>query len=136
MKRNLCGISLLILCLALFAGCGGQPKEEKVADLDFTVLDEASIPDELKEIVEGKKTDTFKLTYSDESFLYIAVGYGEQASGGYSIQVKDLYLTEKNIYLNTDLMGPSKKEEVSETATYPYIVIKMEYRQETVIFDT
>lgn len=136
MKRNLYGISLLILCLALLAGCGSKPKEEKVADLDFTVLDETSIPDELKEIIEGKKAEAFKLTYSDESFLYIAVGYGEQETGGYSIQIKDLYLTEKNIYLNTDLMGPGKKEEVSGTATYPYIVIKMEYRKETVIFDS
>lgn len=136
MKRNLCGIGLLILCLALFAGCGGRPKEEKVADLDFTVLDETSIPDELKEIIEGKKAEAFKLTYSDENFLYIAVGYGEQPTGGYSIQVNDLYLTEKNIYLNTDLLGPGKKEEVSATATCPYLVIKMEYRQETVIFDS
>jgi hypothetical protein len=136
MKKFAMGISMLIFCLAMLAGCGKTEKEEKVADLDFTVLDEASIPEELKEIIEGKKKEAFKLTYSDDSFLYIVVGYGEQATGGYSIQVNGLYLTEKNIYLNTDLLGPSKKEEVSQTATFPYIVLKMEYRQESVVFDS
>ena len=134
MKKRILG-GLLILCLMFAAGCGQGEKEARIADLDYTVLDEGNVPQELKEVIEGKKTTAFKLTYSDSQYLYLAVGYGEQASGGYSIQVNDLYLTENHIYLDADLLGPKRGEEVAQAVTYPWIVIKLEYRTESVVFD-
>ncbi len=53
----------------------------------------------------GQKEEEFRLTYSAGSDLYLAVGYGAQSSGGYSIQVKELYLTENGIVLDTELLG-------------------------------
>ena len=50
----------------------------------------------------------FKLTYTDDKNLYIAVGYGAQPTGGYSISIRELYLTENSIVLATELMGPEK----------------------------
>ena len=47
---------------------------------------------------EERKAENFKLTYSDKQYLYICIGYGEQETGGYSIAVNELYLTDNAIY--------------------------------------
>lgn len=136
MGKKMCCLAVLLVCLTVLGGCKKTEKEPKIADLDFTVLNEEEAPQELKEIIGEKKQEPFKLTYSDSQFLYLVVGYGEQPTGGYSIQVNDLYLTENHIYLDADLMGPSKKEEVSRMPTWPCLIVKLEYRQESVVFDT
>ena len=71
---------------------------KKVRDLEFTVVGETDLPEELKQVIGEKKTAPFKMTYTDDQNLYIAVGYGEQENGGYSISVRELYLTENGRY--------------------------------------
>ena len=56
---------------------------------------------------------------------YIAAGYGEQMSGGYSIVVDDLFLSDNAIIFATTLKGP-ESERKGDKPTYPYIVVKME----------
>lgn len=107
----------------------------KLRDLDFTVLSDEKIPDELKTIVEERKAENFKLTYSDKQYLYICIGYGEQETGGYSIAVNELYLTDNAIYVSTSLLGPDASEKSNKTPSYPYIVIKTEFLEQTVIFE-
>ncbi len=85
-------------------------------------------------IIEVKKQQVFKLTFKDDGYLYIIAGYGTQHTGGYSIAVEELYLTNNAVYVNTTLIGPSKKEEISQVETYPYIVIKTEYLDQSVVF--
>ena len=78
-------------------GCSVEKADQdKVRDLEFTVVSEAELPEELAKLVAEKKAAPFKLTYSNDQGLYIAVGYGEQATGGYSIAVRELYLTENS----------------------------------------
>ena len=64
-------------------GCTVTTKEgnEKIKDIEFTVLGEENIPEELKQIIEEKKEKEFKITYQDSDFLYICVGYGRQETG-------------------------------------------------------
>lgn len=120
----------------LLAGCTFLNEETiKLRDLDFTVLSEEKIPEELLTIIEEKKATPFQITYSDNEYLYICVGYGEQETGGYSIAVNELYLTETNICVNTSLLGPDVSEKANRTPSYPYIVIKTEYLDQTVIFE-
>lgn len=83
----------LFLSAVLMAGCGGEKEEAKVRDLEFTVVGQNEVPQELQEIIEQKKKEPFRLTYSGGEDLYIAAGYGEQKTGGYSIAVPELYLT-------------------------------------------
>ena len=130
-------VFLCVLCLCLCAmlciavGCTSK-KEERLQDLDFTVVDDAEIPDELKTIIDQKKTGEFKLTYADQDELYIVVGYGKQLTGGYSIQFPDVYLTKDNIVVTSVLLGPEGEEPAN--ISYPYAVIKIEYRSEPVLF--
>ena len=128
-----------ILCmglLCLVAGCSAEKlRTEKLRDIEFTVVDEDNIPKELEEMIDEKEDKPFKLTYADGGELYIAVGYGEQPTSGYSIEVTDLYETENAIYIRTNLIGPAKDEKIVERETEPYIVVKLEFIDKNVVFE-
>ena len=120
----------------LAAGCSQiKVKEEKLRDLDYTVVGEDEIPEELKTQIEEKKTADFKMTYEEDEYLYIIRGYGQQDTGGYSIQMEELYLTEKALYFKTTLTGPAEDEIISESKSFPYIVIKTEKQDKIVVFE-
>ena len=68
------------------------------------------------------------------SCLYIVKGYGAQQTDGYNIAVTDFYESKDGLVFATELTGPKKNEDTSETETYPYIVIKTEFRDANVIF--
>ena len=132
-KTLLCAV--LAACM-LLTGCSFLSEETiKLRDLDFTVLSEEKIPEELLTIIDEKKTQAFQITYSDNEHLYICVGYGEQETGGYSIAVNELYLTETTICVNTSLLGPDASNKANRTPSYPYIVLKTELLDQTVIFE-
>ncbi len=115
---------MMILCLS---GCGGETTEEdKLKDIDFTVVGEDQQPDSLKEIIAEKSAEPFQISYTLGEELYIAVGYGEQPSGGYSISVNAFFETEEALVFDTTLIGPGKAENVTNTPTQPYIVVKTE----------
>ncbi len=122
----------------LFSACalsGGQ--EVRLRDLDFTILSENVIPGELKKVIDDRKAESFQLTYTDKENLYIVIGYGEQKTGGYSIAVKELYLTESAVCVDTELLGPEVSGDGAQKnePSYPYIVIKTEYLDQTVMFE-
>ena len=85
--------------------------------------------------LEEKKINPFQMTYRDGTYLYMAVGYGEQKTGGYSILVKKLTETKDKIFLNTELRGPSKEETDLEKPSFPYVVIKIENISKEVVFE-
>jgi len=107
-------------------GCSAKEEipEDKITDLDFTVVGEDQQPDSLKDIIAEKYADAFQISYTLGEDLYIAVGYGEQPSGGYSISVNAFYETEDTVVIDTTLIGPGKAENVTKTTTRPYIVVK------------
>lgn len=147
MKKNMCAmkkwnyvktgvlISLLLVCF-FFTGCSltGQ-SDKKLKDLEFTVISQERLSDELKNIIEERKSEEFKLTFHDGDYLYLVVGYGEQPTGGYSIAVDELYLTEDAIKVRTTLLGPGPEDAKTEIPSYPYIAIKIMYLDKTVLFE-
>lgn len=138
MKRLKTIITLLFIIITAFGliGCKKDESEiKKIKDLEFTVVEEADLPGELKEVIDEKKEKPFRLHYSNNDFLYIVVGYGKQNSGGYSIAVEELFLTDNAIYFDTNLIGPSQDDLVTQGVTYPYIVVKLEYIDKKIVFD-
>ena len=124
-----------VLSANLLCGCGlTETDTKKVKDVEYQILGEKDIPQEFLGIIEEKKQTGFKLTYTDEESLYIAIGYGTQETGGYSISVRDLYLQKGSICLETQSMGPSGDEAVSGTPSCPYLVLRLLYREEPVVF--
>ena len=132
MKR----ILVLIILACTLCGCSTTKitTEEKTA-LDFTVVEKSGIPQELLIIIDEKKTEEFTMSYTLDGYLYIAVGYGTKNTGGYSIQVEELYETKSNLGINTTLLGPKAGEAVNKMATYPYIVVKTEYIDKNIVFE-
>lgn len=134
--KKICLLVIVSIMAAMLSACGGETeKEENRNNLEFTVVSEDRLPDELKEILDQKKESAFKLTYVDEGYLYICVGYGKQESGGYSVTVNELYETDNAIYVNTNLLGPKAGSSPGTSPSYPYIVLKIEFRDKTVVFD-
>ncbi len=128
------GLLLLMLC-GLLGGCATiDDRTEKLNDLEYTVLSPDEFPQELTDTLEAKKAEPFRMTYADEGYLYICIGYGRQETGGYSITVDDLYETANGVYVDTTLTGPGPEEEVSGAASFPFIVIKLEDIGKSVIF--
>ena len=137
MTESLCKkLSVFLLIGFFLMGCQENPGyADKIRDIDYTVVQESDLPDELRIAIEERKENGFKLTYADGDYLYIVIGYGRQETGGYSIVVNDLYLTANGILFDTELFGPKTGEVVEEAASYPYIVVKIEYMDKSVIFD-
>ncbi len=138
-KRVLGSAAAALLLLCFLGGCGKERNSlEKIKDLEFTVRAEENIPEELKKVIEEKKEMPFKLTYQDNGFLYICIGYGKQEGGGYSITADQLYLTENAIYVDTTLIGPDPAGEGTErknAPSCPMIVLKTEFIDKPVVFD-
>lgn len=127
---------LITGCALLLCGCSVQKNDmEKMRDIEFTVVDEYKLPVELKEYIEEAKKEPFELTYGDEGYLYIAKGYGRKETSGYSIEVEDCFETSNVICMRTNLLGPPKTEKILEEETFPYIVLKIEYSDKSVVFE-
>lgn len=133
-KRVFVLATLVIAMICVFAGCDMASMERvKLRDLEFVILSEEVLPGELKAIIDERKAEPFRLTFSDADALYICVGYGAQESGGYSITVDELYLTDTAIYVETTLLGPDASKAVNKVPSYPYIVIRTEALEQNVI---
>ncbi|MBO5372357.1 MAG: protease complex subunit PrcB family protein [Lachnospiraceae bacterium] len=127
---------LVLVMLCLFCGCGIEKTDgNKLKDLEYEFVEEEDIPEELFAKIEEKKAADFKLVYETEKELYVVRGYGEQETGGYSIQILDFYLTKNAIVFSSNLLGPAKDDVKNLAPSYPYVVLKTENMNKNVIFD-
>lgn len=124
-EKRWLGLLLLLCMLAGLAGCEKKEKElVKIRDLEFTVLEDANVPEEMRKQINERKATPFTLTYVSDGYLYLAEGYGTQKSGGYSIRVSELFETEEEVVFRSELLGPGQNEAVLQMETHPYIVVK------------
>lgn len=136
LQKIACVSMALVAVASLLTGCAiEKTNRTKVRDLEYHVVAEEEIPEELKKQIEEKKAADFKLTYETPEQLYIVRGYGEQATGGYSIQVAELYLSNNAVFFKTTLIGPRKGENVAKSPSYPFIVLQTERVDKNVVFE-
>ncbi len=134
MKQKVVWLLGIIMMLGL-SGCRENKETMIVKNLEFVVVEEERIPQELMDEVEKRKCMPFKFTFQDRGELYICIGYGEQQTGGYSITVDALDEAKNAIYVDTNLIGPSSDNKKKKGLSYPYIVIKTKDIGLPVIFD-
>lgn len=133
--KIVCACACLLFIMILAAGCGEREPKDKIRDLEFTVLEEEAVPKAMAEVIAENKAQEMKLSYQNGGYLYIARGFGEQKTGGYSIQVQECYLAEDGIHVKFELLGPPRGEDIPEEPSCPYIVIKMEGMEEPILFN-
>lgn len=131
-------VVLLVLCVMFTCFAGGCISQigdgKKLKDLEYTVVPEEDIPEELLSMLQEQREHPMKFFYTTDGYTYIVVGYGTQETSGYSIQIDELYETEDEVIVSSTLMGPEKGEEVKETKTYPYVVLKTEENDKDMVF--
>ena len=126
----LCTICLSIMTMT---GCSKNESKEHTV-IDYTVVENEDLPAELRKLIDNKKENTLRLTYTTKDYTYVVAGFGTKETSGYSIKVNDVYKSGDAIYADFALIGPSENEAVNEVATTPYIVLKYEKRDEPVVF--
>ncbi len=133
MKKT-ASLLLLILFFMNLAGCRLiRIEEEERKPLSYSVTEPGQLPEEAQNLVEERKAEEFQMTYQSGEELYLIKGYGRQLSGGYSIQVKEVSLSRNAVFFHTELKGPPPEKQSGEPS-YPYIAVKIKYREEPVQF--
>lgn len=125
---------VFLFCILSLAGCNKKESPEKTNTLDFTIVAGTDIPGDLQELILARQEEAFELTYTDNTYLYVVKGYGKQDNSSYNIVVNDFYQSEDCLVFDSELFGPKSNEEVSSQPSYPYVVLKTEFREEPVIF--
>ena len=134
MNRSMVLLLLIVVLAGSIWGCGRmRQKKEKEHGVEYTVLGEDQIPDEIRKVLDVKKQEEFQMTYQRGEELYLIRGYGKQMSGGYSIQVEEVSESENGVFCKTRLVGPDEKETGSEPS-YPCIVLRIGDTQKPVQF--
>ena len=134
MKRAVFLLAAFLLATVL-SGCRFvRIEEEERKPVSYTVVERQDIPTQLDEIMNEKKEKEFQLSYETGDALYLVKGYGQQLSGGYSIQVKELSCSSNGVFFKTRLLGPEDLEKASGVPSCPYIVVKMQNRKDPVEF--
>ena len=128
---------MLLVWLLFLVGCWGKTEklEEKIP-VSFEVCKETELPDRVADLIQKKKKSPFRFSYEDSAHLYLAIGYGEQPQGEYVAAVKEIYETERGIYVNTTLVSLSHRENwsVGEPSVFPYVVLRCARREKNVFF--
>ena len=130
-------LGMIVVCGFIFWACGTDAKPEKTGDVSYFVVPEEEVPEELQKLIDERLESEFRLSFSEGETLYLAVGYGRQETGGYSIQVKDLYLADDMIYIDTELQGPlpEETESAKDSTAAPWLVVKMQQMDKTIYFE-
>ena len=130
MFLNITVVVALMLAISFCMACsGGQADNHE--KIDYTVVENEDLPTELKKLIDNKKQSTLRLTYTTKDYTYIVAGYGTKETSGYSIRVDDVYVSGNAVYAD---FKPAEGEQVNEVSTTPYIVLKYEKRDESVVF--
>jgi len=125
---------IFVLLLGLLCSCNSMDRKTKGTEYSFAVVSAKDIPEELLRQINDQKQNPFQMSFLDENYLYVAVGYGEQNTGGYSIQVDSITDDGEKLQFVSHLIGPKEEENVRKKVSFPFIVIKMEKMDRDIIY--
>ena len=117
--------ALLLFLVLTVSGCRIVSTEggERQA-VEYTVLRGEALPPEVERLIREQ-----------EGQAYILRGYGEQKSGGYSIQVEEVSVSDSALHFRTRLIGPATREEQKGESSLPWLVVKTEDPGLPVVFE-
>ena len=74
---------LIIMPACAMTGCSGSKEPDNKTSVDYTVVENADLPEELKKLIESKKDKVMRLTYTTKDYTYVVAGYGTRETSGY-----------------------------------------------------
>lgn len=125
------GLVWLLLLGMIFGipGCGSDgPKArtyENMQDVVYEIVSGSDVPHKVNEKIFKAKEKGFGFSYRDGEVMYVAFGFGQQNTGGFSIQVLNAKENETEILIEAQLVAPGPEEVVSTSPSYPYMILKM-----------
>lgn len=134
MKYRKCLYLVLMMAAMLLAGCHFFSASDDGEDLAYDICDETMLPEELAAVINTKKEEEFKFTYSNNTYTYIVVCAGTYDRADVSVDVDELYKDDNAIYVKTVLRQNSDAEQDMETVVFPYVVIRILKSDLQVIF--
>lgn len=95
-------------------------------EVHYEICAQKNMPERLQKLLEQKKKNPGTFAYKNARYTYLVVCYGEKPYSGYSIRVEQCWKDKEQLYLETQLIGPAAGEEVIETMTCPFLVVRCE----------
>lgn len=98
-------------------------------EISFSKVSYNSLPKKLKDEVDRlKKSENYR-AYEYDNYIYLIAAMGKKNTGGYSIEIEDVYRIENSndeytvkAVVETD--NPSSGKPVTQAITYPYTVVR------------
>jgi TolA-binding protein len=85
----------------------------------------------VKELPEGitfnQKTKGAEMAEKD-GIYYVIIKMGEKSTGGYSIEVVNVEINDKNANIYVKENNPDPTSTVTQAFTYPYVVVKFNFK--------
>lgn len=135
MWMKLCVVMVAVLG-GLLGGCGESAATGGSAKaMEYSVVQMGELPSEVTEMIGNQGDKVFRMVYKSEGWMYVMRGYGRQELGGYSIRITNVNVSDGNLHVESQLVGPGKKEAKEGRGSNPYFVIKLEDPGCPVTFD-
>ena len=129
MKRKyLLIVLLIILGVFIFTGCEKKEKTKLIENKDYFVRGSFT-----GQYLDIKKRGYYIDTYNEVGapYLYI-ICMGEQSSGGYSLEIKEVNRIDNKTEIIVKEIVPSKHETVTTWFTSPTIIVEFPNYQEDI----
>ncbi len=102
--------------------------EDEETEVSFSEVSYNNLPEALKDEVDKLKSKENYKAYEYGSYIYLLASMGKQRTGGYDIDIEELYKTEDDgeytITAVVDTDEPSSRSVVTQAITYPYTVVR------------
>ena len=115
---------LAVLLIGGVFSFGKLGKKEQGQAVKYEICSGKNMPERLQKIIEERKKKPGTFAYKNSKYTYLVVCYGEKSYSGYSVRVEQCWKDKEQLYLETQLIGPAAGEEVVETLTYPFLVVR------------
>jgi hypothetical protein len=126
-----------LMLILVLNGCNIFTENDEGEEVAYDLCDDSMLPEELAGIITTKKEDSFKLTFSNNTYTYIVVCEGMQNRTDVEVELDELYTDGNAIYVKTVLRqmessGVTTQE--ADTVSFPYTVIRIKKTELPIIF--
>ncbi len=115
MKKSVYFFLILLLFVALVAGCSKQPVTHHI-DMPIDSVE----PVEIRDWVEKSKNLFLAQSKELNGKQYLLVTYGMKPTGGYNVEITDISHSETQLTVTVEFTKPNSDQPVTQALTFPF----------------